>query len=204
MRFRRTVGHFILLGAFAGTVGAQTTDSLIPRGGTWGAEFTPLFSGGALLRFASPTRAWLAGLDFSTSNRDQSPAPNAAGGYRLSNFRGQIGHRWYRATSGGERAAHLRVIYGLGVIGTIAETAHDGTQDYRQWSAGGYGELGAAWFFTRHVSLGAVSQLIGTNGRERSTVTTIQPDLTRIQERVTVDTWGVGASAVRVVAAVYF
>jgi hypothetical protein len=143
------------------------------------------------------------GVDLSTFDRDQPSTGSTLGGTQSSsNFHGQLGHRWYRATAGGDRS-RLRTILGVGLTGSATRNDY-GDQEAELWSAGAYGEFGATWFFTRHLSLGGVSQLQAAKGREHITSVALQPDQTRTLERATADTWSVSLNLVRVLAAVYF
>ena len=185
-------------------IAAQQTDSLFPHRGTWGAEFAPITTGGALLWFMSARSAWVAGLDLSTSHTDLPTldAVTITTSSSTSTLRVQLGHRWYRSVAGGN-GRHLRPTVGLGVAGTM--TRFDIADRFQHaWTAGGYGEVGAAWFFSPHFSLGAVSMLQATKGRQRQTVTTIGPNLQPIQTTQTTNVWSVSANLARVLAAVYF
>lgn len=201
-RFNRTVSLFTLLVfATAAKLTAQT-DSLVPRSGTWGAEMPVLVTGGSLLRFTSPRSAWLAGVDVNASGQTHPSVLFSSGS--SSYFRGQLGHRWYTPVGDGD-VAHLRATYGVGVIG-LRGHSKNGDQSDLVWNAGGYGEFGATWFFTRHLSLGALGTLQGTWGKERQRFT-IPPasqatPATQVTETST--TWTVSANLVRVTAAVYF
>ena len=201
-RFNRTVSLFTLFAFAAAANLTAQTDSLVPHRGTWGAEMPMFITGGSLLRFTSPSTAWLAGLDINASGQAH-PSPLFNSG-SSSYVRGQLGHRWYTPVGDGE-VAHLRATYGVGLIGLLGHNKN-GDQSDQVWNAGGYGEFGATWFFTRHLSLGAFGMLQGTWGKDRQRFTILPPSqatpATQVTETST--TWTVSANLVRVTAAVYF
>jgi hypothetical protein len=184
--------------AFATSVRAQSAQTVTPRGGTWGIETVPFTAGGSLLRFSSPSAAWLVGATVNYTHTDQ-PSAIAAGtvGLNATSVRAQLGHRWYEGQD-----AHLRMTYGLGAIGALGLTNGETSQDHN-WSAGGYGEFGATWFFTPHLSLGGVGMLQALWGHDRQTGTGLfnnQPVTTTSSS----NTFTIGATVMRATAAVYF
>jgi hypothetical protein len=185
------------------SIAAQQRDSLLVHRGTWGAELAPISTGGALLLFTSPGSALIAGVDFSTAHDDRPTAPGTfTRGSVTSNLRAQLGLRWYLGTSG-DTGRRLRPIVGLGAVST--RTWFDFGDDFdRQWTAGGYGEVGATWFFSPHFSLGAVSMVQATKGRERQVVTTFPVGMPAVRTTQTTNVWSVSANLARVLAAVYF
>jgi hypothetical protein len=173
--------------------GAQAESrEITPRSGAWGAEVNVGGSGGALLRFSSPRAAWLLGGSFSVirGERDQlitysgptSRESTASGFVDL-----RIGRRWWS----GEPAAQLRPLMGLGVIG-----GYSSTPGSRATNGGVYGETGATYFFTPHLSLGATGELAVTRYHARRSVAGF-PDMHD-------DQWLVRGNLVRVNASVYF
>jgi hypothetical protein len=182
----------LALTAAAPTMRAQqAADPVMPRVGSWGAE--AVFGSGVganVLRFSSSTAAWLAGMGFSAIYQtDELSAP--PGGLDQSGWLGfgdaRLGRRWWR----GERGERIRPLTGLGVLGGLSRNP-----GYQSWNAGGYGELGASYFVSPHVSLGATGELavVYMHDRYPSAVT---PD--RIITR-----WVVRGNLVRVNASVYF
>lgn len=171
----------------------QTLDSPAPRAGSWAAEavYGDGFSAN-LLRFSSPTSAWLTGLTFSVARETQdvvtfpgsTTTETTVSGYAA----GRLGRRWWS----GSASDRFRPLRGVGLLGGLS-----GSRFYRSWNAGGYGELGGTWFFTPHVSLGASGQLSASYNHERALSSTTLPD--RIDTR-----WSVGGSLVRIAAGVYF
>jgi hypothetical protein len=202
-RFSRTTSLFALFALAAAAKLTAQTDSLVPHRGTWGAEMPVFVSGGSLLRFTSPSTAWLAGLSFGVAGQRIPSGPFNDGSSSTSYFRGQLGHRWYTPTGDGD-IAHLRATYGAGLVGALTHNGN-GDQSSQSWNAGGYGEFGATWFFTRHLSIGAIGTLQATwaKDRQRTTIFSGQgtPE-TRVTQ--TSNSWSVGADLMRVTAAVYF
>jgi hypothetical protein len=175
----------------ASTMHAQTTDPVMPRAGAWGAE--AVYGGSAsanLLRFSSPTAAWLAGLSFNAIRQtdDVSIFPGSA---NQSNYLGsldvRVGGRWWRGTAG-ER---VRPLSGLGLLGGVSSGA-----GFQSWTAGGYGELGASYFFSPHLSLGATGEMAAGYIHDRF-ASGVAAD--RITTR-----WFLRGNLVRVAAGVYF
>lgn len=188
-RIHVIAGLFGLLSLSAGRVAAaQDVDSLLPRAGTWGAEAAVVSTSGSLLRFTSPGRAWLAGLSFGVTHLDQSSNI----GISTFNVRGQLGTRWYHATMGDR---HLHNTAGLGLTGDFNGADYPG-QSARQWDVGPYGELGETWFFTPHLSLGAIGLLQATLGRQTHTNSGAPDQATNV--------WSVSGSLIRILAGVYF
>lgn len=184
-------------------IAAQQQDSLSPHRGTWGAELAPISTGGAVLVFMSPRSAWVAGLDFTTAHTDRPTAPGAiTRGSQTSSLRAQLGHRWYLGTAG-DNGHGLRPIVGLGAVST--RTRFDFGDDFdHAWTVGGYGEVGATWFFSPHFSVGTVGMFQASKGRERQVVTNFPVGLPPVRTTQTTNVWSVSANLARVLAAVYF
>ena len=184
-------------------IAAQQQDSFSLHGGTWGAELAPISTGAAVLLFMSPGSAWVAGLDFSTAHTDRPTAPGAiTRGSLTSSLRTQLGLRWYLGAAG-DSGRRLRPIVGLGAVTT--RSRFDFGDDFNhQWTAGGYGEVGATWFFSPHFSLGTVTMFQAAKGRERQAVTTFPVGLPPVRTTQTTNVWSVSANLARVLAAVYF
>jgi hypothetical protein len=165
-------------------------DSAGPRPGAWGAE-GGIGSGqsATLLRFRSSTSAVLIGLDASWF--DTSEELPDVGGTRTqrntyANLMARIGVRGYQTT-----ASAARPFTSVGVIaGYTQDPGGPG------WTAGAFGELGASYFFSPHVSLGAAGGLQVTYSRTRREFSAAET-LSRRQ-------FGVQANAVRLLGAVYF
>jgi hypothetical protein len=168
----------------------QTTDALMPRSGTWGAEavYGNSFSAN-LLRFSSPTAAWLAGLSFNVVRQTDNVSGVAGNSqsYNLGFADARLGRRWWRGGTG-ER---VRPLGGLGLLGGLSSGS-----GLQSWSAGGYGELGGSYFFSPHVSLGATGEVVASYMHDHF-ASPIPPDRTSTR-------WFVRGNLVRVAASVYF
>jgi hypothetical protein len=168
-------------------------DSIAPRAGSWGGEAVYGGAPGAsLLYFSSPRAAWLAGLTFSVSHEtaDVTTLPGATAtesGY-TAGVDARLGRRWWSA----DPRARLRPLTGLGILGGLTSF-----QFGRTWSAGAYGELGATYFFSPHVSLGASGELAAGYGEDRFATGTVGPD--RVTTR-----WTLRGNLARIAAGVYF
>jgi hypothetical protein len=166
-------------------------DTLGPRAGRWAAEVgagTGL--SGTLLRFRSPATAWLLGVDGSFAQSRQE-LPDPFGGTQTETVTqvdlfARIGLRRYRTTQ-----SALRPFTSAGLLGGIGR--FDGT---RTWAAGVFAELGAAYFFSPHVSLGAAGGLRASYGEMRAD--------SQFGPSVRSRTIFISASAVQVLGAVYF
>jgi hypothetical protein len=169
---------------------ATVRDSLGPRAGSWGAELgIGSEQSATLLRFRSPTSALVLGVElfWLEVNEDAS----AFGGpsdrtYSVANLTAQLGNRWYRSVT---QAA--RPFTSLGVLaGYARDPGGPG------WTAGAFAEIGASYFFTPHVSLGAAGGLQVAYARFKQEFV---PGTTVSRRTV-----GVRASAVQLLGAVYF
>lgn len=172
---------------------APAADSLPFRTGQWGAEFAINDGtiGLGVLRFRSPRKAWL--LDASVGAAwAESESPNL-GEYRSSNVsvRLRAGPRRYRPIANGSAA-----YAGMGLTGSYA-WATSGDNRARFWDAGVLGELGAVYFVTRRLSLGAQVEALAAYSQTRQTSVS-QPGVAR-DRRVTI-----GTRPVRIVGALYF
>jgi hypothetical protein len=124
----------------AGAQAAARTGA--PVKGTWGGEAAVGDGQSAsLLLFQSARWALLAG----GSIRTVSSASNLVGQNRFTTTALRVGARRYGGTGLG-----LRPVVGLGAV-VVGFTG-------QRTEFGGYGELGAVYFFNPHVSLGAVSE----------------------------------------------
>lgn len=70
---------------------------------------------------------------------------------------GRVGLRSYRES----RTERLRPVIGAGVRGSYGKS----TTDFRSWSTGVYGELGAVYFVAPHLSLGGTGELQASHGK---------------------------------------
>jgi len=130
-----------------------------PVTGQWAAEagFGGVFDGATLIHLATGQHAWLFGL---TGSEQHETA--AIGTTVLTNdvhtVDAQLGMRHYSASSDA-----LRPYVGAGLIGGIRDLGSTHT-----WDGGAYGELGAAYFLTPHLSLGADGRLQGQYQKDRT------------------------------------
>ena len=188
-RFINTVA-LLVLPSFAF---AQSPADSTPRAGQWGAEGSLAGStlGTALLRFRSPTSAWVVGADFSVA---RSKTEFGASGASFADSRTQVslstrlGLRSYRQSD----VDRLRPIIGGGVFGSVTR----GSNDSKGWRTGLYGELGATYFVAPHVSLGATGEVRASYEKdERESGTGQRSEFTMTS---------FGASLARVLVSVYF
>jgi hypothetical protein len=150
----------------APTVNAQAVADVIgPRAGSWGAEATyGGTSAATLLHFSSPSAAWLVGVAFNVA-RETADNYNFAGtptteSRDYGSVNARVGRRWWS----GDASARLRPLTGIGLTGGLGSYPFE-----KAWNAGGYGELGATYFFSPHVSLGASGELsLGYQQNRRS------------------------------------
>jgi hypothetical protein len=123
-------------------------DSVGPKAGTWGAEASP--GTGALLRFRTPTSAWILSTSiFFEHVEEESTGPFPPSPTRDLVFgRISAGIRTYRRPQ--ERVRPFTT------LGAIVGYRNDFAKG---WAFGGAGEIGTAYFFSSHVSLGVAGIL---------------------------------------------
>lgn len=192
----------IALVAVGRTAPSQATDNVVPHAGAWGAEVSDPYGGATVLKFASPTSAWALGVSVATARTDGVGNLQTNG-----SVSGTIGHRWYRSIAGDQ---HLHPTFGLGVTGQYARyhqsnetSTQTSTQTQSNWAVGPYGEFGATWFFTPHLSLGALGRLSAGWGRQHETFIGTFNGSTTIDES-TADFSSYTLNVARLTAAVYF
>jgi hypothetical protein len=149
------VGACVLTAVAARDVSAQTiadTTTVAFRPGEWGAGFilrNNVTSAG-LLRFNTPTHAWVLDGSASFDRGSQSSSTSGDQTERSYNLAAQLGPRWYHAMSG-----HVARYLGLGVSGGYARSEFAPTESHvSNWSIGGYGEAGMQYLITRYLGLG--------------------------------------------------
>jgi outer membrane protein W len=149
--------------------------------------------GASVLRFSSPRTAWLLGVSFAVGQETtDEPVDFITGATtRSTSTVGTVEvraeHRWWT----GELSQALRPFVGLGLAGRYA-TANNA----RMNEAGAFGELGATYFFSPHVSLGGAGELaIVRDHYGFDSATGAGP---------TQDSWFVRGDVARITAAVYF
>jgi hypothetical protein len=165
-------------------------DPVMPRPGSWGAEAVlGSWVGANVLRFSSPTAAWVAGLTFNVSHQTEE-FTGFTGTTEQSGLLGygdaRLGRRWWS----GDRGERIRPLTGLGVLGGVSSN-----EGFQSWNVGAYGELGASYFVSPHVSLGATGELAAVYLHDRFRSTGAERNTTR---------WLVRGNLVRVNASVYF
>lgn len=117
-----------------------------PSAGTWGAEASV---GGVanLLKFRSPSSAWLFGLNgFAAFRNSDNASFDGSNGYLTA----RVGRRNYRAVN-----EKVRPFSTIAFTGSI----QGGDGFSRSWSIGPALEMGTAYLFSSHVSLGASAEL---------------------------------------------
>lgn len=193
MRTRRLAIALSMLITPAIVQSQQASADSMPHTGTWGAEvfLGNAVSGASILRFRSPKVALLFGADFAYSHTGDGDGTLPAGSGTATSVAARLGFRNYRGSS----ADRLRPLVGLGL-----RTSYSDTPTVSLWSAGGYGELGAMFFLTPHISLGGTGELQASYGKRTQTVIF----QTGNRESVKQNTTTVTASLMRVMLAVYF
>lgn len=185
----------VLIAAFAApaalTAQPLPTDSLPFRPGQWAVQFSTWGGGGlGALRFRSPSSAWVA--DGMVEARDYH---SSDGRRREAMTSVRAGLRSYRTV-----VPRVARYHGGGITATYAhyETELEPEQhEYKSRGGGGglYGELGAEFLITAHLSLGAnasASAIVG--GR---TVTNPSGGYKEFG-------WSVAAGGLRALATLYF
>ena len=172
----------------------QTSPDSMPHKGTWAAEafLGTSTSGASILGFRSASVALLFGVDLSYSH-----ASEAEGGFLLSsgttsNVAARLGVRNYRGSS----TERLRPVVGAGLRTSYSETS----SVIRAWSAGAYGELGAVYLLTHHISLGGTGELQASYGKRKQTRTVPGGSQNDADQTVS----SVAVSLMRVMIGVYF
>lgn len=179
------------------TIADTTTASFHP--GEWGVGFILRNSvtDAGVLRFSTPTRAWV--LDGNASFDRQSQSGSTVFGDQTArswSLSAQFGPRWYRAMSG-----HVARYLGFGLTGGYAWSEFSGTSSHGNlWSAGAYGETGMQYLLTRFLGIGWRGTL------SASRVETKNSELTPQGFVSTSNTTGyhLGLDAVQLTGTIYF
>jgi hypothetical protein len=141
-----------LLTVALSAVPANAQSDAGPKAGTWGGEAC-VNCGASLLHFRDPNSAWLLGLSvfYSQQHADQSGPTFPSFSNDDMNIGADVrfGMRYYRATQ--ERA---RPFLGLGAIAGVS-----GGGSIHALRYGVTSEMGTAYFFTPHVSVGVAGGL---------------------------------------------
>jgi hypothetical protein len=131
--------------AFAALTSTLDAQEVAPQAGTWGAEAST-DSRVTLLRFRNATSAWLVGFDANhVSRQDDGDQDQSSSSVSL-----RLGIRGYR-----NPAERVRPFTGVSALVGYVDNDFEG--GYMVF--GGSGEVGAAYFFSRHVSLGSAFDL---------------------------------------------
>lgn len=180
----------------AQATGDTTTASF--RKGEWGVGFTfqQTVTEAGVLRFSTPTRAWV--FDASASINGQSSTGGNAGDQtsRSIDIGGRFGPRWYHAVTG-----HVARTLGFGVSGSYSSnhlTTGSGQSTF--WSAGGYGEVGMQYMVRRYLGLGWRGSVTAWRGESNTSQQTL-PGLTASQRYIN---YRVGLDPVQITGAFYF
>ena len=149
---RRIALLFVTLGSlFPRLVAAQGADSAMFHRGQWGADFIigNGFFGAGALRFTNPGHAWL--VDVGANYQHTSGTTNGANNSGNSEtFTVEVGSRSYHAMN--------RRLYGLTTVGAsfnYGRSSINGGPIGRSSGGSLFGDLGAAWFVTPHLGVGA-------------------------------------------------
>jgi hypothetical protein len=195
MPTRRVFAAVSILVAPVVAIAQQPTRSdSMPQRGQWGAEVVvaPSSTGASAVRFQSPTFAWLLGAGLSANRTSTKTDDSEIGGTELTTssltVSARFGVRWYRHSDTGK----LRPVIGAGALGQL--TRVQGITPAR--TGGAYGELGAFYFVTPHLSLGGLLEVDAT----RTKITRVAANGAEIGSTAT----AIAASLPRVVVSVYF
>lgn len=136
------------------TLHAQRNASTVPfRSGQWGAEFAASndFQSLGMMRFFSPRRAlaFNAQLENASTSIDGSDAETSGTTYGLS-----VGYRMYRSVTTGV-VGHLTGGLRVNSNSTKVTTGAGATTESSTRGYGPFAEIGASYFITPHLSLGA-------------------------------------------------
>ncbi|HKG92433.1 MAG TPA: hypothetical protein VKA84_11095 [Gemmatimonadaceae bacterium] len=160
------------------------------RAGQWGAEFAggPQFSALGLLRFTSPRGAWVANGDVDLAGTRTAQSDPGAGEPETLHNRSasanlRVGQRRYVPL-----AAHAVRFASAGLIGSWSHERQERvfqTLRQTQWEVGLFGDLGASYLLTPHLSLGLTVGAWATyrDTRQRSEVRLTPPSSGRSRSR---------------------
>lgn len=172
---RRVLVSFVLLAGCALPVLAQTDTG--PKAGSWGAEAAS-GSSASLLRFRSPSSAWVLGFNaFLVSEDADADATSGRADLRL-------GVRKYRRVE--ERVRPYTTLSALVGYDDFGEN---------DWRFGAAVDMGAAYFFSSHASLGAAADLSVTYRKFNRDLFSGPTSITQIVARL---------NGVNLIGAVYF
>jgi hypothetical protein len=163
--------------------------------GQWGAE-VGLGSGNnaTLLRFTSPSQAWLISFDAAVASIDNKPAGGTSVNQTNWNVALRLGQRRYSSGAGGVLPFHS-----IGLL-TSYNQAHAANTTNRLWNAGVFFDLGASWLFNSHVGLGGSGE-VDAAYNSATTETTLVGGGT---QKSTAKGFSLAVGRLRVLASVYF
>jgi len=165
------------------TTGRLPVQGAVPDRGTWGVEGGPVQTG-ALLKFRSPSSAWLVGANGSYTYRDNGSS-GSFGGQDQTAIAVRVGLRTYR-----DVADRTRLFRTLSLIAFYGEFGFSNT------SLGAGAEMGIQRFFLPNLSAGVASDLSLLVSRDED-FSTSGPSTYSTSVRVTF-------TGFRLVAAVFF
>jgi hypothetical protein len=142
----------IVLALIADTANAQTEG---PKAGTWGAEASTGPSA-SLLKFRTDKSAWVFGINaLYQQENEETTTPGVTLDQDITLVQARLGIRRY-----GLARDRMRPFSTLsGIIGYQDLSFEQG------WEVGAAAEVGASWFFSPHVSLGAAGDVSLTYGK---------------------------------------
>jgi hypothetical protein len=142
----------IVLALIADTANAQTDG---PKAGTWAAEASSGPSA-SLLKFRNDKSAWVFGITALYQQENEEPTPPGVSlGQDVTLVQARLGFRRYGLAR--DRMRPFSTISGI-----------VGYEDFgvqKGWQVGAAAEVGASWFFSPHVSMGAAGDLSLTYGK---------------------------------------
>ena len=174
----------------------DTTNVFHP--GAWGIGFVVRNSvtEAGLLRFSTPTRAWV--LDGTVSINTQKESGTGIGDQtqETSTLNAQLGPRFYHALN-----ARASRYLGIGLSGGYAHSKFTGNSSHNDiWSIGAYGELGMQYMITRYLGIGWRGTLSGSRSETNSTEENAQGGTATQQATA----YHLGLDAVQLTGTIYF
>jgi hypothetical protein len=150
-----------------------------------------------VLRFSTPSRAWV--LDGTASVDRQTQSVSTMFGEQTERswyVNGQFGPRWYQAMS-----AHVARFVGLGVLASYGRADFQGSSSSGSiWTLGAYGEAGMQYMLTRYLGLGGRATLSAS--RNDSKNVNEAPQGFTVTSKST--SYHLGLNAVQLTGTIYF
>jgi hypothetical protein len=162
----------------------------------WAIE-APVGAGYAalLLRFGTSASAWVVGVHWNgglQSGTMVSPSGSTDEDASFYDVNLSIGRRSYRG------AGTVRPFLGFGLTASLGGRDDDSVDESR-WSAGAYGEMGAAYFVNRHLSLGGLGS-VSLSRSEQTVEQSFSGQVSRLERRL----WIFDGPNLRLIVSVYF